>query len=401
MIKHILLLCSVTVAGFAESDSLSLEQALELARKNSFELTAMRLHRHSAEKGIAAAGLWANPELTFDAEGLGLDNDLFSEGEYTLTLAQPFQLGGKQKKERAMAFGSVAVADQSLRAADRALTVDVQQAFIEVLAKQEIVKVRTEQEQLGRDFVKAARERHNAGGGSELDVVQAELTLNEILLEQTHGLGELKSAQERLASRIGVPMAELPPVVSTFYELDALDEVAFDEDHPALKQLKAESDRVRAEAQWAAAQDVPDVSLGAGYRHIAADDINTLIFSISMPLSIHKRGRAEQAAAMLQAEALDAEHAAHRRKLTEELATEVARYNGIKAQVEFMKANLKPTAERFCELTHADFVAGRFSWLEQIAARHTLANIRIRYIELLRDAHLVRAQIAQHTKEGI
>jgi DNA-dependent RNA polymerase auxiliary subunit epsilon len=39
--------------------------------------------------------------------------------------------------------------------------------------------------------------------------------------------------------------------------------------------------------------------------------------------------------------------------------------------------------------------------LELIAAQQNLADIRIRYIESLRDAHLAYAQLSKFIKEGI
>ena len=113
MNKTIVLLCGIMLAasGFTESGTLTLEQAQERARNNSPELRAARLNSQAAEKGVAAAGLWSNPELDIVAEGLGWDNDLYSEGEYTIGLMQKFQLGGKQKKERAAALIGVEVAE--------------------------------------------------------------------------------------------------------------------------------------------------------------------------------------------------------------------------------------------------------------------------------------------------
>ncbi len=399
MNKSIVLLCGLAyaAAGFAESGTLTLEQALELARKNSPELRAFRMYSQAAEKGMSAAGLWNNPILKMEAEGVGGDLDGFNDGEYTIGLMQRFKRGGKQAHERDIAFQTFDAAGNAALAAELELTEQVRRAFIEVMTQQEIGKVRVEQEQLGQAFVEVAKRRRDAGGGSELDVVQAELALEEIILTQTCCFGDLVAGQETLASLIGISVAEL---TAPYYELESLDEIAVGNSYPVLQRLAAESEKVRAEARQAKAQDAADVLLGAGYRYEAAGDINSFVFSIAMPLSFNKRGHAESAAASLRADAVLAEREEVRRKLQAELATVLALYRGSMIEVELTKNNLIPKAEQAYELSRAGYDAGRFSWLELIAAQQNLSEIRIRYIEALRDAHLARAQISKFMKEG-
>jgi len=233
MNKYIVLLCSVAVAvggvsnpalhvaAIQDHGTLSLEQALELARTTSPELRAAWMHAQAAEKGIGAAGLWKNPKLKFEGEGLGWDNDLFSEGEYTLGLAQEFQLGGKRKKDRAVALKSVGVANQAALEKELMLADAVRLAFLDVVFLQESGKVQVEQEELGRAFVEVAKRRYKAGGGSELEVVQAELELGKILFSQTCCLGELVAAREMLASLIGLSIQDLPNPTAPYYELES------------------------------------------------------------------------------------------------------------------------------------------------------------------------------------
>ena len=403
MNKLIAVLCGSMVAasGFAESENLTLEQALDLARQHSPDLRAARIYSQAAEKSIDAAGVWTNPKLEFEAEGLGLDNDLFSEGEYTLGLKQEFQRGGKRKKERAVALQSVGVASQAILEKELTLDLEVRQAFVELMFQQETGKVRAEQEQLGQAFVEVAKRRHTVGGGSELDVVQAELALEEIILSQTCCFGDLLAAKETLSALIGISVAKLSEATSPYYELETLKDLAVADSHPTLQRLEAQTEKIRAEAQWAKAQDASNIWLGAGYRYEAEGEINSLVFSASMPLSFNKRGRAEQAANLLRADAVQAERDEVWRKLQQELATGLAVYSGAKLEVNLTKKNLIPKAEQAYELSREGYNTGRFSWIELIAAQQNLADIRIRYIESLRDAHLARAQISKFIKAGI
>lgn len=401
MNKTLLLLCSIALTGFADSGTISLEQALDLARQNAPLLRASRMQTRAAEQAVAAAGLWMNPKLAFEAEGIGGDLDGFSETEYTLAMKQTFALGGKRQRERTVANKRVAAVFRQEAEVERQLFAAVRLAFVEVLAQQEIGKVRTEQEQLARAFLDAARKRHEAGGVSELDVLQAELSLDETLLSQTCCFGDLAAARTTLASLIGVPVAELGQLEGTYYGLEDLDPSRIAASHPALRRWDAEIETIRAKAVLAAAQDTGDLTLGAGIRHETAEGINSFVFGGTMPLTFVRRGRAEQTALMSQADALIVEQEELRRRLQQELSVTHALYSGSLKEVEMVREQLTPKAEKAYELCLEGYKSGRFSWFELIAAQQRLADIRIRHIEALSDAHIARAELYKYMTEEI
>ncbi|MBT8046146.1 MAG: TolC family protein [Pontiella sp.] len=403
MKRSIVLLCGSLAAsiGFAESGTLTLEQALALARNNSPELRTAELNARSAARAVDAAGRWMNPRLKFEAEGVGGDLELFGEGEYTLGIAQEFQLGGRQRHARGAAAKAVAIAGHHLSEVELERDDQVRQAFVEVLALQESGKVQAEQEELGRAFVEVAGRLHQRGGGSELDVVQAELELEKILFSQSCCLGELLAARERLASLVGLPESELGELAGDYYQLEKIDGLGLADTHPALMRLAAEADLLRAEARLAKTKDAGHLTLEAGYRHEAESDVNSLVFSASIPLGLHKQGRVEQAAMLMQAEAMEAARDAMRRRLQSALAEAVALYQGAVAQADMGKQKLIPKAEQAYELSREGYRAGRFSWMELIAAQQHLVEIRLQYIDVLKEAHLARLEILKLKAKGI
>jgi len=402
MIKHILLACGcmAAVSGFAEMEPLSLDRALTLAREHSPELRAARMQTSAAEQAVAAAGVWRNPELEFEAERVGGDYDGFNDSQYTIGIAQTFERGGKRKNDRRVAEQSIAVAFQAEGEKAMTLMAEVRLAFIEVLSQQEIGTVRSEQEQLGRAFVEVAKRRLDAGGGSELEVTEAELALEEILLSQTCCFGDLKAARIHLASLIGLTEHEMPELTGDYYELPALEETVIAESHPALQRIQAQIAVKKAQAERAKSKDAADLTLGAGYRYDAASDDNSFVLGASMPLNFFRPGRAEQAATLLQADALQAEYDERRRFLQQQLSMLIAVYSGAKLEAEMTRNNLMPKAEKAYALSQTGYEAGRFSWLELINAQQHLAAIRVRHIEALRAAHKARAEVSKFMKEG-
>jgi cobalt-zinc-cadmium efflux system outer membrane protein len=398
MKKTVLLLCGLSWTALGLAEPLTMERALELARDHSAHLRAAQIQTRAAEASAQAAGKWSNPELEFEAEGIGGDLDMYGDGEYAVSLSQKFQRGGKRQKEKAVAFKAIAITEQTAQETERALNVELQTAFIELWAQQELGDVRSEQEQLGRASVEVANQRHEAGSSSKLDVAQAELALDEILLDQTCCFGDLAAAKEKLASLTGLPVDQLTNVSGPFYALPELDVLAISPRHPTLLRLQAQAEQLEAQAAQEKADDSADITLAAGYKHEALENIDTFTLSASIPLSIHKRGRAQQTAALLRADAVQAERMATHRQLQSKLAVLKATYQGAKAEAELIKNTLIPKADKAYQLSREGYEAGQYSWLELISAQQHLAAARLRYIEALRDAHLTLAQLAELIK---
>uniref|UniRef100_UPI003569FBE6 TolC family protein n=1 Tax=Pontiella sp. TaxID=2837462 RepID=UPI003569FBE6 len=293
------------------------------------------------------------------------------------------------------------VAFQAEAAKELALLAEVRLAFIEAAALQETDKVRAEQEQLAAEFVEVAKERFEAGGASELELLEAELSRTETAMERLRNASALETARIRLASLIGIPADDMGRLMADYYTLPTPGTRTVPDAHPALLQLAAEVEVKRAEAALAGAADAADITLGAGVRYDALDDVNSFLIGASFPLNFVRSGRAARAAALTQAEAMAAEGEALRRQLQQELSVLLSAYAGAKREAEMTRDQLIPKAERAYALSKSGYDVGRFSWMERIATQQHLAEIRIRYIEALREAHLALAEISRFMQEGI
>jgi len=383
------------------SQAMTLDEAVELARKNSPRLKAAQHRTAAAKKAVAASGLWNNPSLNFSAEGVGGDLDGFSETEYEVMLKQTFQRGGKRSLDRQMSNRAADMAVHSRAVSELQLLSEVQYAFIDVFSQQEIGAIRAEQEQLGRAFVQVAKSRYEAGGGSELDVVQAELSMEEVLLSQTCCFGDLEAARIRLASLVGVLEPELKELTGDYYELQDVEDQPLADSHPVLLRMNAQVEMLRAKAARARATDSVDITLGAGVKYEAAEGMNTFTLSASMPLNFVRGGRAAEAAALLDVEALAAEYDEVRRESQQRLSQLIALYRGAKMEAEMTAERLVPKAQEAYDVSKAGYEAGRFSWVELIGAQQYLAEIRVRNVEALRDAHFAQAEIKKFMKEEL
>ncbi len=381
------------------AEPLTLDQALETARRNSPGLRASRLGARAAEKAIEGTGLQINPRIEFETEELSADSGDFGEAEYTIGISRQLRHSKQRKAQRVVAREAANVALKTGAAAERWLLTQVRLAFFDVLAQQEAATIQADQQELGRAFIEVAERRYAAGAGSELEVVQAKLALQEIILAQACCLGELQAAVENLAALMGVSGDTLEKVGGSFYELESTDGLTLDDAHPALLRQDAAIKETRARAELARTQNGSNLKVGAGLSHAAGSNENAIKFAISMPLDWSNKGRIQQQAILLEADAAAARRDHILRRLQADLTSNVALYGGVTKEVEIIRDELIPMAEEAYELSRTGYAAGRFSWYELIAAQQHLADIRIRFIEAFKESHFIYARILNLTGE--
>lgn len=387
-------------SGFAEPGSLTIEQALALARDQSPELRAAHARAQAAGQDIRAAGLWNNPELGFEAENIGGDNNGMNRGEYTLGISQEFPLSGRIGKAKDVARYGMNAADQAIQLTEREFDVMVRSTFTRVIALQEIAKVRKDQEVLARGFADAATKRFKAGGASELDTLQADSRYEEARLATLDIEKQMEGSTKNLASLLGVPFSELGRPTGDFYhQLDDARKVSVGNSYPALQRFQSLEDQARAEAKLARSQSIPDLTLGAGVRYQEEGDTQSFVLGVSMPLTFVKRGRYESAASMLRADAISAERDRLQRDLQQNLTRVMVRYDSASVQANRHRDILLPKAAKGYELSRAGYEAGRYSALEVILAQQHFTETNIRYIESLLDARLALAEMTKYISE--
>lgn len=385
----VLLFSCIFVANLADADVLTLEQAVKLAKDNSPLLKAVHEQVEADKNSLSTSGLWENPELEFEADDIGGDKDGLENATYITALKQTIPLGGKSKHKRALARQRTEISKNILNQSVLDLRENVTQTFIELVALQEIAKIRAEQEQLSSQFVVLAKERLRAGAGSELEVIQAELGLSELKLNKSSSLANLNDAKAKLASMLNLSLDRISELKMPYYELHSVDDLKISDSFPALRILDAVIKKNTSQALLSKAEDIPDITIGAGIKHERESKINSCLISASIPLPFNGLGKKQYSADMLKISAAQAKREDEYRKLQRELESLKILYNTKKSQVDLINKQLIPNAKKAYELSRKGYETGRYSWMELIVAQKNHAEINLSYIEYLREAHLI------------
>ncbi|MBC8205938.1 MAG: TolC family protein [Kiritimatiellaeota bacterium] len=362
------------------TQALTLDEALTKALEQSPELRAARAEAQAAEVGVALSTLWQNPELDVEAEGIGGDNNGVDSAEYTVLISQEFPLFGKLRKSRAVADYAAEAARIEVSQTGLDFEAVVRQAFVDLQAGEILLNVRAQQVLLAEDFLKTAQARHEAGAASEIEVLRAEMELDENRGEQLAAEKIVGAVRNRLARLTGFPA--LGEIEGDFFQpLENPVGMFLAESHPALRLFQTLEKQADAELVREQAERIPNLTVSAGSRYEEDGGVQTYLFGVGIPLPLFNRGQTGSAAASFRAEAARAETETVRRALERELDALIVDFETASAEAFRIREVLLPKAERAAELSREGYASGRYGWLEWIEMQKMLEDARIQAVE--------------------
>ena len=369
---------------------LTLEQALSLAAQRSPEIAAMQSEVRAREGRLMQAGARPNPELSGTTENLGGDVAKTGGMQTTLQAGQRLELGGDRAARTAAAGAARDLAHWDLESRRLDVAGHTTHAFLDVLAAQRRVELAAASVALAEEVRSTVAARVEAGKVSPIEETRAEVALAMEHIERERTASDLIGARSRLAATWGSTTPRFERVAG---DLDAIPAV------PSLESVAAQLERNPAVARWTAeiaereallrleqARAVPDLTVGAGFRHFELGG-GAAVVTASLPLPLFDRNRGAQIEAR---ERLGKAHEERRsalvrlRQLAAETHALLARAEG---EVRSLREQVVPGAESVYAAVSEGYRLGKFGYMEVLDARRTLAAVR---------AQLARAQAGLH-----
>ena len=188
---------------------LSLDQALEMLRRQNLLLRSRYLEIPQAQADILSAGLRANPFAYVDGQLIpyGRFDPVTNPGgptQYDANITLPWDWNLKRRARIAVAQRAKSVVEAVYQNAVRLQIGELYTAYVDVLAARETATwARAAQDHM-RETLAAVR-AGTARGVSELDVDQMELQLDGVELMLIDADGALRAANRRLAALLNLP----------------------------------------------------------------------------------------------------------------------------------------------------------------------------------------------------
>ncbi len=373
---------------------LTLDQAIRLTLDRNPGARALDARHRAALARRPDAGRLANPELSLQAENLGVTG----RRETTVGVSQSIELGGERGARRDLVE---ALADRSgaeQRAGELASAALTAERFIEVWALQQRVALLHRAVSAADDAIAGARERFRQGAAPAQEQVRAEAARAIRAAEERRTAAQLDAARRLLALSWGggtevdsVTLADpetlvVPPVDSLLARLAS---------HPerlaAAAAIAAEEARLRE----ARAATVPDLALRAGWRRLEEADDSGLEAGVAVALPIWNRARGAVTAARLERDGAVAQADAAGLALEVELRNAHAMLAAELASLRELRRDVTPRAREALELLRSSYRAGRSGALEMAEAQRAVVEAGTAEIEAARNAWRERAALAR------
>lgn len=257
-----------------------LNQAIDAALENNIDLQAAKLERNIAKNNIKTANRLQNP--SFDAFYF-----LGAAGN-----SEPKQLGVSENIEIAKRNARKNLAESNLKLVEKNidytifdLKMDVREAYINLVEAKSILDTLEQQEELQEELLKIAKVRVKNHNAPDIDVIQAEIALNQMITQVNSARVNVKKALSDFNKVINNPdnivydsMDNIFSEENNFQEMMTpppnFDFPSFDEivqnairNRYDIQIAKQEIDVAEKNLTVTARQRIPDIQLTGGYAY--------------------------------------------------------------------------------------------------------------------------------------
>ncbi len=391
------------IASSAESSagSLTLEQALAIAREHNHDLKLSRFAAAGARANVETAGAAPNPTLTMQSSsfhpgaGLGSGPLWRKSIDTTLRVDQLIERGGKRelRTENARKLAQAAQADSSDTM--RQLDVLVAQAYADLLAAQDRRNAAQDAAQLFDAMLAAAQKRKNAGDIAGADVERVKVDALRANNDIDAADGELSRARHALALLIGqgsrASQLEAVDPWPTLQNTDPDADRAIQEQ--ALQQIVARRadvlaaaarvDAAKAGSQFAQALRTRDVTVGLQYEHYPqpgdsqSGSANSYGVSVQIPLFVRHYYKGEILAAESALDAANENLDKTREAAVSEIYSAASAVTSTAARVRRNRDELLVAAAKAAKAAEFAYQNGAAGVMDVLDARRTLRATRL------------------------
>jgi len=409
MKTSILLALLVAFSGTSSShaasnrlESLTLDQALEMAERLQPQLAEARALVEAAAGRALQAGAFPNPEAIVGAQQLPLESGASNQREYVAGVAQPIPVGGRLSKAREAEQLEREVRVRGFAVTRRDLRKRVHSAFATALYQERAFQAQSEIAQSIEKVVAITKARVDAGDivPEDLARVEMELARTKVEIQRSQSLRE--QAMIGLVTAIGdasLSVKSLAGNLDATFEIPTLESLAATLSTQPEIQLAAASQRAsNARIDLAKAERIPDVKVEALYHRLEATKENTIDLGLSIPLPLFNRNHGRLREARAEAAAAEARSRTTENELNLRLRESYAQLTSALATSRALQTEILPRAETVLKSTELRYAAGDTSLADVLPVRRDWAAIQLTHLESLREVMQAWAQVSAYSR---
>jgi len=364
---------------------ITVSDAVSIFLRQNFQVIAARYDIDTAEAEKLTARLRPNPEVTVGFEGVPLNfsSNLLTEQQYSYSISQTFELGGKRGKRISVANANTEVARAEFETVLWQLTNDLKRKFYAVILAKSLLDLATQNEATFEEVVKHTSELVQAGEVSGLDLTRLEVEKLKFDTDLASAQRDYEVALRDLRVTLGGdyqtmeidPTGTLDPLTYDFTFADLRDKALAA--RPDLKAAKLTELAADESIRLQDAQRIPDLNLAGGIIQVPSGGSN-FTYGVGITLPVHDRNQGERAKARIEKEkALN-----QQRLVTNQIISDVDKalvaLEIQKRRVDLYRTGVIAKVNSIQDLTEYSLKAGESSILDLLDAirtrRETLAG---------------------------
>ena len=383
-------------------ESLTLEQALEMAENLQPQLAEARAMVEATEGRARQAGTFPNPEAILGAQQIPFGGNAPNEREYVAGVGQTIPLSGRLGKARQAELLDREVRARGLEVKRRDIRKLVHSAFATALYQEKAYQAQTEIQRNAEKAVATTQARVEAGDALREDLARVEMELARSKVERQRAESLRQQALVTLASAMGdatMSVKSLDGTLEATFEIPTLESLTASlSAQPESAQAEADVRARNARVDLARAERIPDVKVELLYHRLEASQQNTFDVGLSIPLPLFNRNQGRLREARAEAAAADARSRMTQNELTAKLRESHLQLTAALTSSRTLKTEILSRAETVLKGAEARYAAGDISLADILPVRRDWAAVQLSYLESLRDVMQAWAEVAAYAK---
>jgi len=393
------LICASSVAR-AEHRTLTLEQALSMAREHAPAIASARARVDEAQGRLRDASVLFRNNPSLEAEA----GPRVTPGEAETTdlrfgISQSFGLGGGRGARIASA-----TADRARTLAESEMETvrvvrDVTVAFYHALYAEEQVRLTSEAESLAVHVVRITERRYETGEIARLELNVARTARSRARAERLSASTMRNTATGSLSRVLGMSAGDSVAVQGDLAhgqrDFELADLLARALARPDLRALAAEIAQADAEARLAGSQRWPEMALGVAWEREENSEIGLGLVELTLP--IFNRGQGLRDESRSRSRRLHGEYEALKRAVLVDIQTTFSAYRDAVAAADELEENAVPLLNENEALLYRAYEAGKIGLTELLLLRREAIATRVEYLARLLEAAVVGAELKANT----
>jgi len=374
------------------AETFTLEEAVDLARKNNPEIFAMKKKWESVRARVKSEKTLENPVVGYEK--------MYSGDETNYTISQEFPFPGKLYTKGVVAGTEALMAEQEYRSKEKEIVANVKKTVSMFLFARKSVALFKENVELMEQFSRATESKYAAGKVSQGDALKAQTELSKMLNMLIMAESEKETAQAMLNLLLNLPpenILELSQVQSRKkLDLNLEDSLKLaTQNRPELLEAQHHARHFKTMLRSSRLEYWPDFMLSYRYRtamNPSMDKTYDVMVEASVPLWFWKQKSMAQSA-NLEQEMADYEYSSMKNMTRYEIKNSWVKIKALEDLLGLYETAILPQSKSVLKVSLANYVGDKTSFLDLLDAQRSLLQSQLEYFKLEADVEQQKADL--------